>query len=90
MNLRSLALAAVSFVATSAVLIAAAPAPPPLGTKDTEVAGVRGITEPYRSLILKAGGKRQPPWSGKIAKVLVEEGDTVEVGQILIELDKSE
>ena len=86
------ALAAVFFVATSALVCAATPQPGPQGPPPSTLEGntVRGITEPYRSLILKSGGKRQPPWSGKIAKIMVEEGDTVEVGQILVELDHSE
>lgn len=88
-NLKVPTLAAVCLVATSAVLLAATPAPAPLGDK-SELQGVRGITEPYRSLILKAGGKRQPPWSGKIGKVMVQEGDTVEVGSILVELEHGE
>ena len=73
--------------------VAPAPLGPPAaesGGATTELVAVRGITEPYRNLILKSGGKRNPPWSGKIARVCVEEGDTVQAGQVLVELDRSE
>lgn len=68
--------------------LAATPAPSPF--QPPPEGSIRGITEPFRSLILKPHGKRQPPWSGRIAKVLVQEGDIVEVGQVLVELDHSE
>lgn len=73
--------------AAPAVLASASPAAEPI---PADAIQVRGITEPYRSLILKSGGKRNPPWSGKIAHVCVEEGDTVDVNQILVEMDRSE
>src|SRR5205807_1714446 len=44
--------------------------------------------EPIRSLVIKAGGKKVPPWTGKIARILVEEGQQVEAHQALVEMDK--
>ena len=97
---REHAILAVLVLMSAAVAVAGTPlAPPPAplgppsaegGASKSELVTVRGITEPYRNLILKSGGKRQPPWSGKIARICVEEGDQVEAGQILVELDRSE
>jgi len=90
------ALGAVLVLAGAGLVGAATPTaplgPPPAdgGGGRSDAVAVHGITEPFRNLILKSGGKRNPPWSGKIAHVCVEEGDAVEAGQILVELDRSE
>lgn len=54
-----------------------------------EIRTIEGVTEPYRNLLIKASSKRNPPWTSRIAQVNVVEGDVVEVGQALVELDKS-
>lgn len=54
-----------------------------------EIRSIEGVTEPYRNLLIKASSKRNPPWTSRIAQVNVVEGDVVEIGQALVELDRS-
>lgn len=51
---------------------------------------VAGLTEPYRSITIKAGGRRTPPFSARISRVAVSEGDVVQDNDVLVEMDASE
>ena len=57
---------------------------------NAEEPAIAGVTEPVKNVVLKAWGKKTPPWSGRIAKLYVKEGDHVAVGQVLLEMDRRE
>ena len=49
---------------------------------------ISGVTEPIQNVVIKAWGKKVPPWSGRIARILVKEGQAVEANQPLMEMDR--
>lgn len=53
-----------------------------------EAGTISGVTEPIQNVVIKAWGKKVPPWSGRISRVLVKEGQQVDANQPLIEMDR--
>jgi len=71
-----------------AVMVAACSLSLAAGAVAADDVVIEGKTEPYRNLLIKSAGKRNPPWSSLVAKILVEEGDEVKKDQILLEFER--